>query len=125
MYSVKKYFISNYRTDNELPLEKAGCFDYFTVGWITSIMMKAVRHGLGYQDLLKLPKSDQSKDSASRLQRLWIEEQESAEKANREPSFFRACAKFCQTRLIISTIFFVGAIVLQFLAPVRYDNYIV
>ena len=61
---------------------------------------------------------DQSKESASRLQRLWAEEQESAKKDGREPSFGKACFRFCRTRIIISSLFFIGAVILQFLAPV-------
>ena len=49
---------------------------------------------------------DLSKESASRLQRLWEEEIENAEKNNRQPSFAKACAKFCRSRVIISAIFF-------------------
>ena len=63
------------RDGNESPLEKSGCFNYFTVGWITGIMLKAFRSGLGYSDLFRLPTLDQSKESAARLQRLWEEEQ--------------------------------------------------
>ena len=58
------------------------------------------------------------KESAARLQRLWEEEQEKAKKMNRQPSFAKACAKFCQTRVIISSIFFSCCVVLQFLSPV-------
>ena len=61
---------------------------------------------------------DQSKESASRLQRLWAEEQENAKKDGREPSFGKACFRFCRTRIIISSLFFIGAVILQFLAPV-------
>jgi hypothetical protein len=81
-------------------------------------MIKAYRHGLGYTDLFTLPKADQSKHSAARLQRLWEEEQEKAKKAKREPSFSWACIRFCQTRIIISTVFFGICAVLQFIAPV-------
>ena len=56
----------NNREDNEIPLEKAGCLSYFTVGWITSVMIKAIKSGLGYKDLYTLAKRDQSKESASR-----------------------------------------------------------
>ena len=61
---------------------------------------------------------DQSKESASRLQRLWTEEQENAKKDGREPSFGKACFRFCRTRIMISSLFFIGAVILQFLAPV-------
>ena len=44
-----------FRNENELPLERSGCFNYFTVGWINSVMIKAVRSGLGYADLFRLP----------------------------------------------------------------------
>ena len=81
-------------------------------------MLKAFRSGLGYSDLFRLPTLDQSKESAARLQRLWEEEQENANKMNRQPSFAKACAKFCQTRVIISSIFFSCCVVLQFLSPV-------
>ena len=111
------YFV-HFRDGNESPLEKSGCFNYFTVGWITGIMLKAFRSGLGYSDLFRLPTLDQSKESAARLQRLWEEEQENAKKMNGQPSFAKACAKFCQTRVIISSIFFSCCVVLQFLSPV-------
>ena len=101
-----------------MPLEKSGFFSYFTVGWITNIMIRAYRKGLGNTDLFRLPTNDQSKESASRLQRLWQEEQELAKKANREPSFSRACERFCRSRVIISTIFFSLSVVLQFVGPV-------
>ena len=112
------------KTGNELPLEKSGFFSYFTVGWITNIMIRAYRKGLGYTDLFRLPKNDQSKESASRLQRLWQEEQEMAKKANREPSFSRACERFCRSRVIISTIFFSLSAVLQFIGPVSFKEII-
>ena len=54
------------RDDNEIPLEKAGCWNYFTVGWVTSVMIKAIKSGLGYKDLYTLSTRDQSKESASR-----------------------------------------------------------
>ena len=54
------------RDDNEIPLEKAGCWNYFTVGWVTSVMIKAIKSGLGYKDLYTLTTRDQSKESASR-----------------------------------------------------------
>ena len=69
-------------------------------------------------DLFRLPTNDQSKETASRLQRLWQEEQELAKKSNREPSFSRACERFCRSRVIISTIFFSLSVVLQFVGPV-------
>ena len=47
-----------------------------------------------------------------------MEEIENAKKSNREPSFGRACRIFCQTRVIISSVFFIGAVILQFIAPV-------
>ena len=67
---------------------------------------------------------DQSKESASRLQRLWAEEQENAKKDGREPSFGKACFRFCRTRIIISSLFFIGAVILQFLAPVSKFNHL-
>ena len=115
---MQEIFFVHFRDGNESPLEKSGCFNYFTVGWITGIMLKAFRSGLGYSDLFRLPTLDQSKESAARLQRLWEEEQENANKMNRQPSFAKACAKFCQTRVIISSIFFSCCVVLQFLSPV-------
>lgn len=122
MRCYQKHFFhtTNYycRTGNELPLEKSGCCNYFTVGWITNIMIKAYKSGLSYTDLFRLPAQDQSKDSASRLQRLWVEEQEKAQKANRAPTFWRACAKFCLTRVSVASVFFSGSVILQFLAPV-------
>ena len=47
-----------------------------------------------------------------------MEEIKDAKKSNREPSFGRACTKFCQTRVIISSVFLIGAVILQFIAPV-------
>ena len=54
------------KRNNEIPLEKAGCWNYFTVGWVTSVMIKAIKSGLGYKDLYTLTTRDQSKESASR-----------------------------------------------------------
>ena len=47
-----------------------------------------------------------------------------AKKANREPSFSRACERFCRSRVIISTIFFSLSAVLQFIGPVSFMNII-
>ena len=82
-------------------------------------MIRALRHGLGMKDIFTLSTLDQSKEAAGRLQRLWTEEQEKAEKAKREPSFARVCMQFCITRIWISTLFFTVSIILQFIAPVK------
>lgn len=105
------------KTSNDLPLENSGCFNYFTVGWITGYMVKAFRSGLGFTDLFRLSANDESKDTASRLQRLWDEEQETAKKSNREPSLARAVFHFCKSRICLSVFFFSLSVTLQFLAP--------
>ena len=105
------------KTGNELPLQTSGCFNYFSSGWITGIMVKAYKSGLGYADLFRLPAPDQSKESASRLQRLWQEEQENAKKSEKDPNLMKVCFKFCQTRIILATLFFMISAVMQFLAP--------
>ena len=111
------------RTGNELPLESSGCFSYITAGWVTQVMIRAYRYGLSYSDLFNLPTPDHSKESAARLQRLWEEEQESAEANKKEPNFAKVCAIFCKSRLILATCLFSVSVVLQFLAPVIYFHH--
>ena len=108
-----------------MPVETAGsgCCRYLTVDWINSIMVKAYRNGLSPRDLFQLSSRDEGCFNAERLQRIWEEELKDAKRRKngpRQPSLAKCIWKFSRTRLILSSIFIMLSIVLQFIAPVSF-----
>ena len=108
-----------------MPVETAGsgCCRYLTVDWINSIMVKAYRNGLSPRDLFQLSSRDEGCFNAERFQRIWEEELKEAKTCKngpRQPSLAKCIWKFSRTRLILSSIFIMLSIVLQFIAPVRF-----
>ena len=106
-----------------MPVETAGsgCCRYLTVDWINSIMVKAYRNGLSPRDLFQLSSRDEGCFNAERFQRIWEEEIKEAKTCKnglRPPSLAKCIWKFSRTRLILSSIFIMLSIVLQFIAPV-------
>ena len=113
-----------FREGNFLPVETAGsgCCRYLTVDWINSIMVKAYRNGLSAKDLFQLSNRDEGYFNAERFQRIWeeeVREAKSSKNGPRQPSLAKCVWKFSRTRLILSSIFIMLSIVLQFIAPVR------
>ena len=128
---VSKHVIPIYdcREGNVLPVETAGsgCCRYLTVDWINSIMIKAYRNGLSPKDLFQLSTRDEGYFNAERFQRIWEEELKEAKSCKngpRQPSLAKCVWKFARTRLILSSIFIMLSIVLQFIAPVRSAGYV-
>ena len=112
------------REGNFLPVETAGsgCCRYLTVDWINSIMVKAYRNGLSAKDLFQLSNRDEGYFNAERFQRIWeeeVHEAKSCKNGPRQPSLAKCVWKFSRTRLILSSMFIMLSIVLQFIAPVR------
>ena len=128
LFDSKRHAIINYcyyREGNVLPVETAGsgCCRYLTVDWINSIMVKAYRNGLSPRDLFQLSSRDEGCFNAERLQRIWEEELKDAKTCKngpRQPSLAKCIWKFSRTRLILSSIFIMLSIVLQFIAPVSF-----
>ena len=72
-------------------------------------------------DLYGLQGRDQAITNARRLQRLWEEEVDRCKKSEKKPSLLKCVFRFISTRLWISTILFMIAIILQFIAPVNHQ----
>ena len=84
-------------------------------------MVKAYRSGLSSKDLFQLSNRDEGYHNAERFQRIWEEELHEAKSDKngpRPPSLAKCVWKFSRTRLILSSIFIMISIVLQFIAPV-------
>ena len=112
------------REGNILPVETkgSGCCRYLTVDWINTVMVKAYRTGLDSKDLFQLSNRDEGYFNAERFQRIWeeeVQESKSCKNGPRQPSLAKCVWKFSRTRLIISSIFIMLSIVLQFIAPVN------
>ena len=90
-------------------------------------MIKAYRNGLSPKDLFQLSTRDEGYFNAERFQRIWEEELQEAKSCKngpRQPSLAKCVWKFARTRLILSSIFIMLSIVLQFIAPVRSAGYV-
>jgi hypothetical protein len=85
-------------------------------------MVKAYRTGLDTKDIFQLSNRDEGYFNAERFQRIWeeeVQEAKSCKNGPRKPSLAKCVWKFSRTRLILSSIFIMLSIVLQFIAPVR------
>ena len=106
-----------------MPVETtgSGCCRYLTVDWINTVMVKAYRTGLNSKDLFQLSNKDEAHFNAERFQRIWEEEVNDAKSCKnglKQPSLARCVWKFSRTRLILSSVFIMLSIILQFVAPV-------
>ncbi|XP_068243109.1 ATP-binding cassette sub-family C member 5-like isoform X2 [Palaemon carinicauda] len=100
-----------------LPGSSAGLFSYFTVHWLTRLMVKAFRKGLQPADLWTLQSEDGAEKNADRLMRLWEDEIGASRKANQKPELWRAVWRGVRTRVIVCMVISVFQNVLQFLGP--------
>ena len=99
-------------------MENVGCFSYLTISWMTKFMVKAYKSGLSVLDLGTVADRDQAKYNAERLQRFWDAEQREAKAKNKKPSLTWAIWKFGRTRFLLSILFLILSLIMQFLGPV-------
>ncbi|XP_077509755.1 ATP-binding cassette sub-family C member 5-like isoform X2 [Amblyomma americanum] len=99
---------------HEMPTSKAGLFSFISLVWMTKLMWKAYRQGIHQEDLWQMAPSESAEVNVKRLERLWKDEQLlMGEKAQ----FWKAAARFCKTRAIISGFFTCLGMTFQFLGP--------
>uniref|UniRef100_A0AAQ5Y7H1 ATP-binding cassette, sub-family C (CFTR/MRP), member 12 n=1 Tax=Amphiprion ocellaris TaxID=80972 RepID=A0AAQ5Y7H1_AMPOC len=97
------------------PLDNAGFFSFTTFAWMTPMMWAMFRNKLDMSSL-NLSPLDAADTSGERLQRMW--EEEVAKKGPEKASLVRAVLRFQRTRLIISVLVGILAMVAVFLGPV-------
>uniref|UniRef100_A0A8C2ZTD2 ATP binding cassette subfamily C member 12 n=1 Tax=Cyclopterus lumpus TaxID=8103 RepID=A0A8C2ZTD2_CYCLU len=97
------------------PLDNAGFLSFATFAWMTPMMWALFRNKLDLSSLNISP-LDVSDTSGERLQRLW--EEEVAKVGLEKASVVRVFLRFQRTRLILSVIAGVLAMVAAFLGPV-------
>ncbi|XP_064086924.1 ATP-binding cassette sub-family C member 5-like isoform X2 [Macrobrachium nipponense] len=100
-----------------LPGSSAGLFSYFTVHWLTRLMVKAFKSGLQPSDLWTIQADDGAEKNADRLLRLWEDEVSTSRKANQRPQLWRAVWRGVRTRVVVCMVISVFQNVLQFLGP--------
>uniref|UniRef100_A0A672ZZ09 ATP-binding cassette sub-family C member 5 n=1 Tax=Sphaeramia orbicularis TaxID=375764 RepID=A0A672ZZ09_9TELE len=96
------------------PLDNAGFFSFTTFAWMTPMMWAIFRNKLDISKV-NLSTFDTSETSGDRLNRLWQEEV--AKVGMEKASLIRAVLRFQRTRLILSVIVGVAAMVAVFLGP--------
>uniref|UniRef100_A0AAQ5ZWD7 ATP-binding cassette, sub-family C (CFTR/MRP), member 12 n=1 Tax=Amphiprion ocellaris TaxID=80972 RepID=A0AAQ5ZWD7_AMPOC len=96
------------------PLDNAGFFSFTTFAWMTPMMWAMFRNKLDMSSL-NLSPLDAADTSGERLQRMW--EEEVAKKGPEKASLVRAVLRFQRTRLIISVLVGILAMVAVFLGP--------
>ncbi|XP_044057052.1 ATP-binding cassette sub-family C member 12 isoform X2 [Siniperca chuatsi] len=96
------------------PLENAGFLSFTTFAWMTPMMWAMFRNKLDMSSL-NLSPLDVAETSGKRLHRLW--EEEVAKVGLEKASLFRVILRFQRTRLILSVITGVLAMVMVFLGP--------
>uniref|UniRef100_A0A3Q3IJX9 ATP-binding cassette sub-family C member 5 n=1 Tax=Monopterus albus TaxID=43700 RepID=A0A3Q3IJX9_MONAL len=96
------------------PLDSAGFLSFTTFAWMTPMMWAIFRNKLDMGSL-NLSPLDVSDTSGERLQRLW--EEEVAKVGLEKASLVRVILRFQRTRLILSIVIGVSAMVAAFLGP--------
>ncbi|XP_054625875.1 ATP-binding cassette sub-family C member 12 isoform X3 [Dunckerocampus dactyliophorus] len=96
------------------PMDNAGFLSFTSFGWMTSMMWAMFRNRLDMGSL-NLSPLDEAGNSTERLQRLW--EEEVAKLGWEKASLRRVILRFQRTRLIVSIIVGVLAMVAAFLGP--------
>ncbi|XP_053195402.1 ATP-binding cassette sub-family C member 12 [Scomber japonicus] len=96
------------------PLDNAGFLSFTTFAWMTPMMWGMFRNKIDVTSL-NLSPFDVADTSGERLQRLW--EEEVAKKGLEKASLVRVFFRFQRTRLILSAIAGVFAMVMAFLGP--------
>ncbi|XP_044223017.1 ATP-binding cassette sub-family C member 12 isoform X1 [Thunnus albacares] len=96
------------------PVDNAGFLSFTTFAWMTPMMWAMFRNKVDPSSL-NLSPFDVSDTSGERLQRLW--EEEVAKVGLEKASLVRVFFRFQRTRLILSTIVGVLAMVMAFLGP--------
>uniref|UniRef100_A0AAX7VHZ3 ATP-binding cassette, sub-family C (CFTR/MRP), member 12 n=1 Tax=Astatotilapia calliptera TaxID=8154 RepID=A0AAX7VHZ3_ASTCA len=96
------------------PVDNAGFLSFMTFAWMTPLMWSIFRNKLDISEL-KLSPFDIADTSAQRFQRLWDEEV--AKRGLEKASLVRVAFHFQRTRLIVSVIIGILAMVSAFLGP--------
>nr|XP_057944786.1 ATP-binding cassette sub-family C member 12 isoform X2 [Doryrhamphus excisus]XP_057944787.1 ATP-binding cassette sub-family C member 12 isoform X2 [Doryrhamphus excisus] len=96
------------------PMDNAGFLSFTSFGWMTSMMWAMFRKRLDLGSL-NLSPLDQAENSAERLQRLW--EEEVAKSGLEKASLMRVILRFQRTRLIVSVVVGILAMVSAFVGP--------
>ncbi|XP_056881465.1 ATP-binding cassette sub-family C member 12 isoform X2 [Takifugu flavidus] len=96
------------------PVDNAGFLSFATFAWVTPMMWAAFRRKLDW-DSLRLSPFDEADVNTTRLQKLWKEEV--AKVGPEKASLVRVIVRFQRTRLILSAIAGVIAMVAAFLGP--------
>ncbi|XP_019731916.1 multidrug resistance-associated protein 9 [Hippocampus comes] len=96
------------------PMDNAGFVSYSTFSWLTSIFWGLFRNRLDISTLHLSP-LDEASGSTDRLQRLW--EEEVGKSGLEKASLLRTILRFQRTRLIVSVIAGVLAMVSAFVGP--------
>ncbi|XP_077569773.1 ATP-binding cassette sub-family C member 12-like [Stigmatopora nigra] len=96
------------------PMDNAGFLSFTTFTWMTSMMWAMFRNRLDVNSL-NLSPLDEADGSTDRLQRLW--EEEVSKCGLEKASLVRAILRFQRTRLILSVMVGVLAMVAAFLGP--------
>uniref|UniRef100_A0AAX7T572 ATP-binding cassette, sub-family C (CFTR/MRP), member 12 n=1 Tax=Astatotilapia calliptera TaxID=8154 RepID=A0AAX7T572_ASTCA len=99
------------------PVDNAGFLSFMTFAWMTPLMWSIFRNKLDISEL-KLSPFDIADTSAQRFQRLWDEEV--AKRGLEKASLVRVAFHFQRTRLIVSVIIGILAMVSAFLGPVSH-----
>ncbi|XP_055342381.1 ATP-binding cassette sub-family C member 5-like isoform X2 [Paramacrobiotus metropolitanus] len=103
-------------------LDRVGFFSFMLFSWMTGIMWKAYKRGLRQQDLWKTSRFDSCQRNTVRLQRIWDAE---VAKRGAKASFFRACWRFCRTRLIVAGLVYWLCLTLGFIGPTLFVQKII
>ncbi|KAL3847028.1 hypothetical protein ACJMK2_017964 [Sinanodonta woodiana] len=100
---------------DEIPVASAGCFSILTFSWMTPIMWKIYKKGIGSIGHLAIGESERSKPNAARLEKIWKEEL--ARKGPEKGRFFWAVFRFVRTRIFVSVFLMVLSLSFGFAAP--------
>uniref|UniRef100_A0A7N6AF19 ATP-binding cassette, sub-family C (CFTR/MRP), member 12 n=1 Tax=Anabas testudineus TaxID=64144 RepID=A0A7N6AF19_ANATE len=103
------------------PLDNAGFLSFATFAWMTPMMWAMFRNKLDVSSLSLSP-FDVADTSGERLQRLW--EEEVSRVGLEKASLIRVILRFQRTRLILSVLIGVAAMVAAFLGPVSHHLFI-
>uniref|UniRef100_A0AAX7TN41 ATP-binding cassette, sub-family C (CFTR/MRP), member 12 n=1 Tax=Astatotilapia calliptera TaxID=8154 RepID=A0AAX7TN41_ASTCA len=99
------------------PVDNAGFLSFMTFAWMTPLMWSIFRNKLDISEL-KLSPFDIADTMSGRFQRLWDEEV--AKRGLEKASLVRVAFHFQRTRLIVSVIIGILAMVSAFLGPVSH-----
>ncbi|KAL3847029.1 hypothetical protein ACJMK2_017965 [Sinanodonta woodiana] len=102
-------------SENQIPMTSVGCFSLLTYSWMTPIMWKVYRKGIGSIGHLVIGDSERSKPNAARLETIW--KKELSRNGLGKASLFWALFLFVRTQMIVSFILMLLSFTIGFAAP--------